>query len=532
MTAWLLAGLVAGTFVSEDLTSVAAGALVAEGRIGPLAAVAACALGIWIGDLGLWAAGRMLGARVLSWRRVRRHVPLDRGARFAAWFDAHAAPALVGSRFLPGSRLPLYLAAGALGGSFRRFALWTFVAVALWTPPLVMLSAGIALPVFAGVLATTWATRVLVLAVLVLVWRGALLLTTRRGRERTAALTSRLWRWEFWPMWLFYAPVVPWLAWLVVRYRGVGAIGAANPGMPDGGIVGESKLEIVSRLPGEWTIPATAIEPGAVDARVFHLASRMTHRQWQFPVILKPDVGQRGVGVKLVRTLEEARAYLTAQTARVVAQPYHPGPFEAGVFYYRFPGDERGRILSITDKHFPAVVGDGVSTLEDLIWRNPRLRMQAARFLARHDGERDRVLARGERFALAIAGNHAQGTLFKDGRRLITAALEERIDEIARTYAGFFIGRFDIRYRDVDRFTAGEDLAIVELNGATAESTNIYDPESSLLDAYRQLFRQWSLVFAIGAANQRLGARGTPLARLVALIRAHRAARVAFQTSD
>jgi hypothetical protein len=177
-------------------------------------------------------------------------------------------------------------------------------------------------------------------------------------------------------------------------------------------------------------------------------------------------------------------------------------------------------------------IGDGESTLEELIWGDSRLRMQAARFLTRHAAHRRHVLARGERLQLAMAGNHAQGTLFKDGRHLITPALEERIDQIARSYPGFFIGRFDIRYADVDRFKAGEDLAIVELNGATAESTNIYDPDASLVGAYRQLFRQWSLVFSIGAANRRAGAPASSVRRLFELLRAHRSTDVAFGTSD
>ena len=529
MTVWLLTGLVAGTFASEDLTCVLAGLLILEGRVDPVAAIAACAIGIWVGDLGLWLAGRLLGARVLAWSVVSRYLTPRRSARFAEWFEAHAASTILASRFLPGTRLPLYLAAGALGGSLSRFALWSFIAVALWTPPLVLVSAG-ALPLAnhsGGLVA-----RGLVVAGVLVAWRAVIRLSTRRGRQRAITALSRVWRWEFWPMWLFYSPVAVWLAWLVIRYRGVGPISAANPGIPDGGIVGESKFDIVSRLPEEWTIPAVAIAPGPTESRLWRFASVVSQRGWTFPLILKPDVGQRGVGVKLVQSLEAARMYLTCEASRVIVQPYHPGPFEAGIFYYRFPGQRCGQILSITDKRFPTVTGDGRSTLEALIWADSRLRMQAGRFLLRHAAERGRVLALGERVPLAIAGNHAQGTLFKDGRHLITPALEARIDEVARAYHGFFIGRFDVRYSDVERFKAGEDLAIVELNGATAESTNIYDPEGSLVDAYRQLFRQWSLVFAIGAANQRLGARVTSFRRLIDLVRAHRATHVTFETSD
>jgi hypothetical protein len=133
----------------------------------------------------------------------------------------------------------------------------------------------------------------------------------------------------------------------------------------------------------------------------------------------------------------------------------------------------------------------------------------------------DAVLGERMPFTLAIAGNHAQGTTFRDGAHLWTELLERRIDEIARSYEGFFIGRFDVRYSDVEAFKAGRDLAIVELNGATAESTNIYDPGTSLLAAYRVLFEQWSLVFAIGAENRARGAAPTSLRRLLRLVFRH-----------
>ena len=145
---------------------------------------------------------------------------------------------------------------------------------------------------------------------------------------------------------------------------------------------------------------------------------------------------------------------------------------------------------------------------------------------------RDRVLHHGETLRLAIAGNHAQGTLFRDGWHLWTPALERRIDGIARAYPGFFIGRFDVRYADADALRAGDDLAIVELNGAAAESTNIYDPASSLVSAYRQLFKQWSLVFAIGAVNRRAGTRVTGIRRLLQLLHTYVRSTPAFALSD
>jgi hypothetical protein len=144
--------------------------------------------------------------------------------------------------------------------------------------------------------------------------------------------------------------------------------------------------------------------------------------------------------------------------------------------------------------------------------------MQARTFLARHDAERGQVLADGERFSLALAGNHCQGTMFRDGAHMITPELERAVDVIARSFPGFYIGRFDVRYTDAEAFKTGRDLAIVELNGVTSESTNIYDPSWSLFAAYRTLFRQWSLLYRIGYANQQRGHAPTAILELLRLV--------------
>ena len=527
--------LAASTLVSEDLTTIGAALLAAEGQLAVGPAAVACAAGIYVGDLLLWIAGRVFGARVLAWPRVAAVVPERHTRAFAIRFDRHTPAVVIGSRFTPGTRLPLYLAAGACRTSFRRFGLWSLIAVALWTPAL--MAAVMLLGASAARLGASWlplGSAGLAAAGLLLyaTWRLVLALSNARGRQRVVASVSKLWRWEFWPMWLFYAPVAIWTMVLAARYRGYRTITAANPGMPDGGVVGESKYDILRRLPERWTIPSALIESGAPDERCETLLRWTSTRGFSWPVVLKPDVGQRGAGVRLVRGADEAREYLSRVTGRVVAQPFHAGPFEAGVFYYRMPGAWRGRILCVTDKHFPKVVGDGVSTLEDLVWAHPRYRMQARTFLARLGVRSGEIPPPGAVIALGHAGNHAQGTMFTDGRALITTALEARIDEIARAYDGFFIGRFDVRYRDRDAFMSGQDLAIVELNGATAECTNIYDPAGSLLGAWRQLCLQWHLVFAIGHANRRAGHEPSSAPRLAALVREHLAASSPLPVSD
>jgi hypothetical protein len=340
------------------------------------------------------------------------------------------------------------------------------------------------------------------------------------------------WSWEFWPMWASYPPVVAWIALQAVRSGGVRAITAANPGFEDGGLVGESKHAIQLLLPPAWAVPSEVIEPGLPESRAATLGRLMHDRDWAYPLVLKPDVGQRGVGVRRITGAAEARAYLRQYPHRAVAQPWHPGPFEAGLFYARHPDEPRGRILSITDKVFPVVEGDGRSTLEQLIDAHPRCRLQAGTFRRRHQDQLSTVPAPGQRVRLGDVGNHAQGTMFLDGRALWTAALEERVDQIARAVPGFYIGRFDVRYADVGRFKAGEDFQVIELNGVAAEPTDIYDPDRSLVSAYAALFDQWRRVFEIGRANLERGHDGASAMRLLQLALRHLTDQRAFPVSS
>jgi membrane protein DedA with SNARE-associated domain len=513
-----LLAIILGTFASEDLTCLSVGLLIDSGKLSWPLGLAASALGIFVSDLALWFMGRAVRCGSLSSRWLGRWLPGQRLEPLASSFRARGGVLLLAARFMPGTRLPLYVAAGVLGQPLGQFAFWTALAAVLWTPlvilGVVLLGDQIVGP-FTSIVGQGWPALLLAALAMLLTLRMFVSASTAIGRARLWARVSRVWRWEFWPTWLFYLPLLPWLLWLSVRYRGLMTWTVANPGIPSGGVVGESKHAILEQLPERWMVPSLLVRPGATGGRLAEIRQTMNRRAWAWPLILKPDASHRGAGLKLAHDFVDVEKYLQAQPAAIVVQTYHPGPFEAGIFYHRLPGEKSGRIFSITDKHFPVITGDGRSTLEELIWRHPRYRMQARTFLARHDDEKQRVLDNGERLRLAVAGNHCQGTMFRDGAHLITPALERIVDVIARQFDGFFIGRFDVRYTDVERFKAGQDLAIVELNGVTSESTNIYDPSWSLLSAYRTLYRQWELLYKIGAANRQRGHRVTGAWRLL-----------------
>lgn len=530
-----LLAIILATFVSEDVTCITAGLLVASGQLTLAQGLLGCYLGLVIGDIGLWLLGRGagLGLARLTW--VRRRIPRHRLSDLTSAFDRNTFKVVLAARCVPGLRFPVYVGAGALGRSGWRFLLASTLACAIWVPLLVGLVSWAGEPAAAAMrqlLGSLWlAVAALALIGFVLV-RATMLIFVSRQRAQLIASISRIWRWEFWPVWLFYLPLVPWILYLAIRYRGLTLPTATNPAIPHGGFVGESKWDILRRLPPEWVVSTALLPPDNAARRAERLSAIMEERGWGFPMILKPDAAERGAGLRLIRTANQAREYLESVSVAVLAQEYHPGPCEAGVFYYRVPGQQRGRIYSITDKQFPVLVGDGLQTVEDLIWFHPRYRMQAARFLARLNGQADQVLAAGETLRLAVAGNHCQGTCFRDGAHLWTPTLDAAIDAIARHFEGFYYGRFDVRYADAAQFRAGRGFKIVELNGATSESTNIYDPDWSIWRAWAVLAGQLRLAYAIGAANRKAGHRATSVSVLCRAIRAGLRDRGVPQASD
>jgi membrane protein DedA with SNARE-associated domain len=472
-----LIALALATFVSEDLACLAAASLIAGGRIGLLPGIIACAFGIYVGDLLLYFLGRA-GAPI-----ARRFAPPARLDAAARWMSERGAAVVLLSRFTPGLRLPTYLAAGILRSRFWTFNSYFLVAALIWTPLLVG---------SAAYLGRTFPAAPYAIGAAMLLWHA------RRRLARYA-------RWEFWPPWLAYLPVIPYLLWLGMKHRSLTLFTAANPGIPSGGFVGESKSAILAQLPH---VPEFRMVPPGETTEVA-----------EFPVVLKPDIGERGTGVVIARTPEDVRGYLAETRTPTIVQKY-VGGLEFGVFYIRRPGETAGRIFSITEKRFPEVTGDGRSTMRQLVLRDRRAARIADVYLQR---EPDRVPKAGERVRLVEIGSHCRGAVFLDGSCHETAALHAAVDAVAQCHPGFYFGRFDLRTPSLADFQAGR-FSVLELNGVSAEATHIYDPAVRVWDAYRTIFRQWRFAFEIGAANQAAGARPLTAAEFVALIRRRRTA--------
>lgn len=525
----LLLLLALATLASEDLTCIGAGFLVAAGRLQFWPAALACVGGIAAGDLLLFAVGRWFGRAAVRRAPLRWFVTEERLERGAAFFDRRGLAAVFLARFTPGLRLPTYLAAGVVGTSALRFTAYFLAAAAVWTPLLVLVAAEFLGPArsaaerFESLALPLLAAAVLAL---LLLQRLVLRLFTWRGRRELVGAWRRIRHWEFWPPYAFYPPVVAYVGALAVRHRGFGVVTAVNPGIPTGGFVGESKSAILDRLQGALPFVARhVLLPGELEREQRLERARRFHEELGggYPVVLKPDVGQRGSGVQILRDAERLESAVLELGVDAVLQEYAPGP-EFGVFYVRRPDEDRGRIVSITEKILPVLEGDGARTLDELLLADPRAVCMLRAYRALHARRLHAVPARGERIQLVELGTHCRGAIFRDGWRVWTPELELRIDAISRGFEGFHFGRYDLRAASDVALAAGREFKIVELNGLTAEPTHVYDSRYPPWYAWKILCAQWRIAFEIGAANRARGAAATSVAELVRAWREYRRA--------
>jgi hypothetical protein len=324
---------------------------------------------------------------------------------------------------------------------------------------------------------------------------------------------------EFWPQYVFYAPLVIYWAILAVRFGGVTLPTIANPRIPLGGWIGESKARVLETagLHARSFIAPWKTFLCTRDTNPDHVLAEAEASGIRLPCIAKPDLGCRGVGVRRIRSLLELATYIDEfpKGERFLLQTLVDHEAEAGVFYVRNPNDGVGRILSVTLKYFPYVYGDGRSTLHELISNDARAGKLSGIYLPRHKNRLDWIVPSGQPVRIAYAGSHSRGTIFRNGNGMITPEMTDAFHRIATDMEEFHFGRFDVRVRDIEELRRGRGFTILEINGAGAEATHIWDRKTTLWQAYADLMAQYHLLWQIGASNARRGFRPEPLRALL-----------------
>lgn len=309
---------------------------------------------------------------------------------------------------------------------------------------------------------------------------------------------------EDFPKPLLCVPLVAHWLWLTLRHGSATLPSVVNPGIECGGLVGESKAAYLEQIDADFAphvAPWRRVPPGDDPVWVRRTLN------CPFPLIAKPDVGWCGFGVRRIDGEDELLAYAAAfpKQSTFILQRLVAAPLEAGLFYVREYQAGTGRLLSITLRHTPSVLGDGLRDVRTLIGADRRLRRQAKHFLSALRPEQlGRVLACGEQQALTTVASLRVGARYEDISWCITDALQAKVDAIARSMDRFHWGRFDVRFGSMAELRDGV-FEIIEVNGAGSEAINFWDPSIPLFTSFRGVFAQQVKLFRLGATMRRCG---------------------------
>lgn len=486
-----------GTFILEDVALVSGVALVSQGQITASNCFWALFLGISAGDIGLYFLGLMasyfpLFSNMRVFKKTKKNFEQNTSSNWVA-------PAVFFSRFIPGTRVATYLFSGLVRFSFWYFFVLTVVSVFVWV--LLALQLGLGLQKYLS--EHLWVALLALMAVLSSIRYLIRNLKTSWTRKIFVHSWRKWMTFEFWPPWLFYIPIIPRYIYLSLKYRSFFLPFYSNPFLENAGLIGESKWDIYQHFSGDEFILKTKLLKLQNDREEI-VEEWIGKGEFSFPFILKPDKGQRGFAVRVIKDKAQLSDYLSKAQFDLIVQEFCDWSHEAGIFYIRHPSAEHGEIFSITDKEFPFVTGDGKIKLGDLILKDKRARIMAATYFARFGSKIESIPSAGKQIFISTCGNHCQGAIFKNGALLNSEDLLVTIEKLAREIPDFYFGRFDIRYISPEQLKLGKSLKVVEVNAAGAEATHIWDPQTKLLEAYRVLFEQWEHLFLIGFEIKRL----------------------------
>lgn len=312
----------------------------------------------------------------------------------------------------------------------------------------------------------------------------------------------KLTHWEYWPFHVVYIPIYFLWTFYAIKSRTIFFFNTSNPSMRNGGFMMDSKKEIYDLIPKNY-YPKTIFIPEKISFDEVKIL--FDENTFSFPLIVKPDMGLRGSAVKKIESFDQLLNYHNKANFDYLIQDLIPYSNEVGIFYVRFPNQQKGKITGIVAKELLEVTGNGKSTILELIKQNPRFELQLKTLQKEYGNKLFEVLNNGEKRNLVPLGNHCRGAKFIDASHLISDKLTEVINNVCIQIPEFYFGRMDLMYNNWQELLEGKNFQLIELNGAASEPTHIYDPKHSIFFGWKELARHITYMYKISVENHKRG---------------------------
>lgn len=259
-----------------------------------------------------------------------------------------------------------------------------------------------------------------------------------------------------------YIPQV--LIWLFfsIRARSFTFFSAVNPEINLGGLFNYSKWGILKYLPEEY-LPKTILVNLPEENTV---VSKEIDKIINYPIVIKPDLGERGRGVAIIKNQIALKNSLELlPPGKYLIQEYIDYENEIGVMYVKLPGTKKGTITSLAFKTMGT----------------------------------DKI------------GNMTHGAKIFNACSLISEDLTNRIEFLSSFIPKFYFGRFDIKVKNIISSADNWELKIIEINGANSQPLHMYDPNIKFPQEIKITFKNWLMLFRISRINHSNGFQYTSI---------------------
>lgn len=289
---------------------------------------------------------------------------------------------------------------------------------------------------------------------------------------------------EFWHPRLFELPFYIYLGLqCLLRRVSIPNLAKANAALDHGEIGIGSKFHTQQQFDQRLFLPTSLLSSNLADSEKISAIQSFAAIHG-YPLILKPDIGLVGKGVIKVVNEQAAYACVNKIAGDYLLQKFTPFAFECGIFYVRQSGQPK--ITGINQKHFPTVTGNGKDNLQQLALQHYRYTHHWSTFLQYFD--LTQIPALGEEVCLSFIGSHTMGCKFTDDTHWLCPELEKAIFSVFEYQPNFNFGRLDVKAESKEAMLRGE-FVIIEINGVSSLPTHMFDPDYSLIDAYKIFFK-------------------------------------------
>ncbi len=281
---------------------------------------------------------------------------------------------------------------------------------------------------------------------------------------------------------------------------------ATNPWFPLWWLYPTSKWDVLKQLPSEYVPESILIEADEFDIET--IQKNIARSAINFPMIIKPDNGLRGLWIQIFHNQSELDDWLAAyvdenkRRGAWLVQEFIEYPLELWVFYIRKASEESWTVTWIVEKEFLELIWDGENSFEVLVNNHPRAKYHREFLKEQFSSRRDEIILEWESIDIVEIGTHSRGSTFLDASDAVTPELTELFDTLSKSIDWFYYGRYDVRAESIEWLIAWK-FKIMEVNPTYGEPTWMYDPSYSFLKQQKILLSHWSMMFDVAQENHK-----------------------------